>query len=284
MQTRPNPQSQKIGDRFRFLILGALIALTFPGEAGAQSQRPPQAGEQAANSQTNEAHAASPAPSPVASEQDDAPAESADSASPCDDPNSDLCQQARMAVAAEDLVALTMAEIVFLVLTLGGTIVLGVIGVRTTHRQLRAYVLADEFQITVRAGAENDVVVEVGCTLKNFGQTPAMHFTMTNAGTHGIDGDQRPPFEKMASPENRISKMVVGPGKSVQVPYYIVKLNREEFEELKTGKRRVYQWGIADYTDAFGRRHRTTFHHRSEAQLSGARWPLAPCKVGNEAD
>lgn len=134
----------------RSLLFASLAAVVLAGSAEAQSWQPPQA--RSGDSQQAAPSAYPPPPTVVIRDEKNGAAPGAEREPTCADPNSDLCQQARMALASNQLVSLTAAETVFLILTFLGAIALGVFGLLTSRAQLRANVHLRTAEISDVAG------------------------------------------------------------------------------------------------------------------------------------
>ena len=93
------------------------------------------------------------------------------------DENHDLCQQWRMAEAAERLVTVTIFEVAFLVLTFGAALAAAFYSraavkasERTAKKQLRAYVNVTN---VTSEYLNNGVIYRTTVSIRNSGQTPA---------------------------------------------------------------------------------------------------------------
>lgn len=116
-------------------LICSVCALCFSGASAQSPQTQPQ-DHGSGGSQTT--IAAYPPPLTVVVPEKYGAAQGAEHQLACADPNSNLCQQARMAIGNEQLVTLTKAETAFLVLTFFGVIALGVLGLLRTRAQWRA--------------------------------------------------------------------------------------------------------------------------------------------------
>ncbi len=153
-----------------------------------------------------------------------------------------------------------------------------VVIIRTTRRQLRAYVFISG------AHLENIGIGQIPCaqlTIKNFGQTPAYKMTqwaMVGIGkfpleSHPSTNENEPMPERPLPPQDEIP---------LQSPKYKEPLNAEMLDELSKGMLAIYVAGEVRYRDAFKKKWRTRYLLYSGGSI-GLSGKLAAYKEGNDA-
>lgn len=196
----------------------------------------------------------------------------------------DLCQQWRMANAAEkqvDLIAkqyrLQILEVWFLFSTLGLSITAIFLSLFVAMRQLRAYVVIVPGERDSPSGTAQDIntnsPMQLWPILKNVGQTPAYNLTCKSICAllplplpEGFDF----PLPNKP-PENATT---LGPQQSrISFSQLDRILTQEELAEIRglaaPGRRRIYCYGIVQYTDAFGWKRRSKFCYFASWSTTG---------------
>jgi hypothetical protein len=173
--------------------------------------------------------------------------------------------------------------LVFLSTLIAGTgLYLGWRANETSHQQVRAYVLLEAARLEIRRPEPDANLIHVAMKLKNFGQTPAFDLSLASNGQFA-DAELNPPnFDGMTPVEKRNSRMIMGPGDELEFPPFAIKLTDEQTRALSKNRAWVYAWAVINYRDAFGAARRTTVFAKTEGEADG-RWPVVPCKSGNEA-
>lgn len=247
----------------------------------AQSQQPPQTQPNAEHGAEQQKAAAQDA-NGTAMRDEQQPADDAiERNTACDDRNSDLCQQARMAYAAEELLVLTRAEIAFLVLTFLGTIGLGVISIRANHRQLRAYMTLAGLEVSEPYIGEK---MRYTVSIKNTGQTPAKGV----AAAHALVLRSLPLSEALPDMRGKLSEKAprrdVGAGETSTPGGDADKaIDAKGLEMFDAGKAEFYLLGRVEYRDVFRRKRWTDFRHVGRVDSEGnIRWWT--CEEGNQSN
>jgi hypothetical protein len=218
----------------------------------------------------------------------------------------DLCEQRRMAKAAEDAVLLSKIQIALGIAGAGlllwtlyysrrateaaivaadaatdsasATREANLLTQHHAEKELRAYVLIQGADIREEG---NEILGRVD--FQNFGPTPGYDFE-----THlnmGIDVPSGSPYNE--SPAREKSKSIIGPGAVLKSSTNTIILNEREFEEIYYGQKVIFVWGYVRYKDAFGKRWKFIFactnSHRAVRNLkdslgnpTGRGWGLAP--------
>lgn len=192
----------------------------------------------------------------------------------CENPqgntNADLCAQwsaVDQVVESNRLASLNVRlSLIASLLTFLGTVFVGwtLLETRTTaRRELRAYVL---FKAEVSSPLYRRVeamVTEYRMTIRNgflnTGQTPAKHFRMT---VRSEIVEPNPP-EAMFHVEivSEATRSTVGAQQDTMGPRDIL-LTHEEYEDLLSGKREFFLFGVGEYFDVFGSKHTVRFRRR----------------------
>jgi hypothetical protein len=181
-----------------------------------------------------------------------------------------------------------------------GTLILAVaaiaqvlVSLRTTRRQLRAYVLLDGGNVYDASGigivppvpihSQWVDFVKVTLNLKNSGQTPAkdvVHWAQIAIGDATTEYLMVPPARL-----DEIQASVVGPGQSttksiIWLPFPLVDPARQDITAHQKG---IYVYGKVVYRDIFNRQRTTTYRVRYSGE-----WPPVPagtfmfCLKGND--
>jgi hypothetical protein len=140
----------------------------------------------------------------------------------------------------------------------------------TSERQLRAYVGISNNEVInyTPDGLNPRIVLQV----KNFGQTPATNLQYwANAS-----------FERHPNRPFRPEKIVLWPG-DVFTPTIPMSPSAEDVEALKNERKMLHVYGKIEYTDAFRKQRRTTFHLIYTGKLLDF-GHLAIASDGNDAD
>lgn len=146
----------------------------------------------------------------------------------------------------------------------------------TAARQLRAYVAVNEPRIfNVRA----DMSPRLRIPFENFGQTPAYKFSVTYAFCYAPGGDfsVAPPLQES---DRRLACLAPG-ARRTTIGNCPLTLSPALYVALKNGASALFVYGIARYSDAFGKDHFTRFRLKVSSSL-GTR--LTYCAGGNETD
>lgn len=152
----------------------------------------------------------------------------------------------------------------------------------TSRRQLRAYVSAEDLQIAFFVpGEEALLAVE----MMNGGQTPAYNVRIVSMPFFSAAGAEEHPIRFGAVIEMP-SRTDIAPGKSYAHIYPLGKLSEHVIGAVTSGALVLIYAGIISYSDAFGRRRRTTFrYHVEKEKLKRAKRPghlhLTACAKGN---
>lgn len=207
-----------------------------------------------------------------------------------------LCEQRRMAKAAETTVALNWAQVVVSVLGFGGllwslyyvrksTVAAGTAadaaqksveeaGV-TAKRQLRAYMTIAEPRLEGLKSAGGKLVARIALT--NSGQTPAYEVkgnTRLDLVPHNFEGWQ---IDK--EPE---STSTIGSGRKIMITE-TKSLTADEYDQVKQGKMRLCFFGRYEYKDAFKGEQHTSFRLMVHPDDIENEIPWTSCRDGNDA-
>jgi hypothetical protein len=209
----------------------------------------------------------------------------ADCNKPKDHAAADLCQQIRMADAAEAqnrLNAFNLGALIATLLVSAGAAYAAwrtVVAMKdTAQHQLRAYVSLHSVKAIDLLGENPRFVV----TFKNSGQTPALGFRANcyvRAGNFHIT-DFSPRALAMAP-----SVSILGAQDTNSVPLPApYELPDEHKEGLRNGSVAIYVFGEAMYKDIFDRPHMTRFRVMCGGNTGVTSGELANCPEGNDAD
>ena len=291
-----------IGPRNAYLAFGIVLCLATGVLGQTHDKKDIQRADQKPETQ---AQAQAKPAAPIAPIKTVPPAERSSAAKykpDCDSPNSredaDLCEQRRMAKAAEETVEATrdaanwarnqfwatIGEIVALVLTILIAMAAVIAAFRSNRiaresaeRQLRAYV--GVFRTTIDwsvVGAPRATI-----HIRNDGQTPAYNLTHWMAIGLSDKADL-----KNLHPPTKLSKSDLGPN----VPMSIAQtkpLTQQQITALQTGQLRLFVWGMVNYNDAFGQIDRWVKYRLvlAPAGLAGnVENTLDLCEEGNESN
>jgi hypothetical protein len=153
----------------------------------------------------------------------------------------------------------------------------------TSERQLRAYVTLVGGQMRIVNLNTGSLGVSIDIELRNSGQTPAYNFTTWVRPPQVLDKDAVP-FGPPADVSERTGSSIVGSAANVTINYTIP---LTEQEAINSGSKRIFVWGGADYTDAFGVPRYFRFRSASGPPVGGPNWQgwsLQPHKLGYEAN
>jgi hypothetical protein len=175
-----------------------------------------------------------------------------------------------------------------------------IVMLRTTRRQLRAYVFVNDISIFnvanplhplakdyKKTGAEisrpNDGPI-IAMTIKNSGQTPA--YEVVNEGHMCIQ--EFPLISNLPTepPSKFITKTAIPPGGITTKNLTMRPLTKEEIAQLRNGTMAIYVYGKIIYKDTFGKISFTNFRvmHFAAAQIIGIGTGMTICDEGNEAN
>lgn len=189
----------------------------------------------------------------------------------------DLCEQRRMAEAAENTLVLSKIQLIlgvigaallFLTLFYGRQAARGaVVAARaaqasvatasdTAERQLRAYVSVTPATLQ---NFKTPWTVGYDCVVKNHGQTPASEINYV-FGT-GVFPNPLPPDFAFPAPDRAIIKNgALFPDKEYFVWFrHNEDLAAQDIADVESDAKRLHVWGTARYRDAFGRMRTTEF-------------------------
>ena len=177
--------------------------------------------------------------------------------SPCQEteagPYSDLCQQWRMAKAAENQADWSRWQVLLSLLGIGGLIATIIythktfrLTAKTSERELRAYVSLDGGSITLQWDLINGFSVSSHAELKNFGQTPAYDLRLWSK-VRVLDA-KSPTFDVLEG----FGGAIVGPG-SIASTQDVTLITPAENQDRIDGRKAFFVWGRVDYRDAFDR-------------------------------
>ncbi len=186
----------------------------------------------------------------------------------CDNPKTkdeyDVCQQKRIAVAAED--TSHYDELQFWWVGIGGLALLGLtlaaataaaiytkktadIAGDTARKQLRAYPVVNGGDVTVEENPDNTIYLRANVELVNSGQTPANNLSMT-LQTKIVEDGKLPVFDCQAEERQLSSRMIAGPsvpiGETNRIP-----ITHQQLEMLQNGRSKLYAWGKFTYRDIY---------------------------------
>lgn len=172
----------------------------------------------------------------------------------------DLCQQWRMAEAAQDLYQITKLEVFALALTVFFTAYAAIAAARaagaankavevterTAKSQLRAYVTVEDNQINVVGNGIDARIAVINC-----GQTPAYRLRgWLNVEIHERDSAKDLPIEPI---DPSTASTVLGPNLKSTVTRSYQPL------PIDAAGKEICVWGRVEYTDIFGNDHWTEF-------------------------
>lgn len=191
----------------------------------------------------------------------------------------DLCEQRRMAQAAEDLVWWAKVQALIGLLGFGGLLVTLVFtgwGTRAASKQVglsrESLVLTDRaFVYPVKAvqsphfdddkARQRVTNWSIGVEWKNSGNTPTMYLhLMINKEVRATPLPDDFSFPDVATSEN--TYVLIPPGGTIEL--VLLPIGMEEVESIISGNQMLFIWGWAEYDDIFKgtRRHRTEFCFR----------------------
>jgi hypothetical protein len=115
---------------------------------------------------------------------------------------------------------------------------------KTAKAQLRAYIFIHQGEIKL---INNDTAIIADLTLKNFGATPGYDFkSWTNIRIGATD---EPIFGQRKSPAQT---SIIGPLSDISAPSQFIPITPDERSAINNGVKKIFVWGEAAYTDAFG--------------------------------
>jgi hypothetical protein len=173
--------------------------------------------------------------------------------------------------------------------------------IRTTRRQLRAYVHVSSIAITNVANLipppgeqncpETPASLSKDCgpiafvEIKNTGQTPA--YSVIHGTGIGVHEFPLKESLSMPSPSGHITKGVLPTGgTSHKIIIHKIPFTSQEIDQLRSETAKIYVYGIIKYKDTFGKS-RTTYYrymHPGEDKILGVSTVLTVCDEGNEAN
>ena len=114
----------------------------------------------------------------------------------------------------------------------------------------------------VQFGSAAVNVINVVCTIKNYGKTPAW-VTALGLKRHLVENGQALPDEPnyKNKDEEQVQprgEVILPPGESIQ---QVVRLLPPQVADVRTKKLTLYVYGYIRYRDAFGQRRQTKFCH-----------------------
>jgi hypothetical protein len=216
----------------------------------------------------------------------------------------DLCAQWRGALAAEraakaarDAVTWTIVSTVLSAIALLGLLftlrqterALGeaqrgnLISEDTAKRQLRAYVLGDEFALSSFGPGQ---YMKASFNLRNFGQTPASDVKcVTSMRSFAGDPVGWKFLFRVIPRAGVFSSSILGPGQAhPHINQANAELTIDQWNFFTNGTLTLMFAGVISYRDIFGKRHLTTFRYFLDrgANLAGT-IALSACEKGNRA-
>jgi len=158
----------------------------------------------------------------------------------------------------------------------------------TAKHELRAYISAANGALRLIPGT---TVLRAEVALMNSGRTPAHNVR------YAITGAIRPSGELGDFPEQDLStrKQPIAPNAHWTVGHEFIDppLTAADIHDVESRKKWVYVWGMAKYSDIFGRTHTLKFRYRNVVQQSAfdpasgghiiTGWAFYPEDEGNEA-
>jgi hypothetical protein len=167
-------------------------------------------------------------------------------------------------------------------------IITTVILIRNGHRQLRAYVLAENVGIVdgmmlTPPQPERANIPGVGMIIKNFGQTPAYKvISWAKLAVIAVTDE----ISLVLPPITEQFYTTLGPGASFNKAFWFDRpLAANEIADIAIGTRAVYLYGRIEYRDAFKKRRCANFRLRYIGAFpppQGAMFWF--CETGNDAD
>lgn len=152
----------------------------------------------------------------------------------------------------------------------------------TAERQLRAYVAIQSGRID-HAVVDNAPGFRVQIQLKNSGLTPAYGFTTWVMEPKILPVDAIP-FGPPRPLSERTGSSIMGPGADTWINWY-ARFSGSDLDDIRTGKKAIFVWGGADYTDAFGKRRYFIFRDMmTGTEENPAVWALKPHRLGYDAN
>ncbi len=280
-------------DWLHTLTLGITLALVGQGLGQAQScQNVQPAKEQAQTIPKQHPTSSAPIAPDQTAESDRPTLYEPDCRAPKSRDDVGLCEERRMAKAAEDSAEwsrqsvefaenqfyATIGEIVALVVTIGVGVAAVVAAFRANNmsrtsgeRQLRAYLGVITARIEWSDGRPKALF-----KVKNAGQTPAYGFTNKINGSFG-----EPAAYDFDENDNYFPRFDLLPGDDINMHFTFTEdLTWEQF--LQTG-RTLYVWGQVDYKDTFDRDQSTEFRYRSGDEIKPGTLRLRPTPEGNRS-
>jgi hypothetical protein len=156
----------------------------------------------------------------------------------------------------------------------------------SSQRELRAYVGIVGGQMTYINTFDGQKGLLINIVLKNFGQTPAYRLSTWIKQPLILDSDAVP-FGNPTPIAERQGESFEGPGATFEVNWSLP-INEEELATVNAGKKKIFVWGGANFTDAFGKGRKIIFRMTNDPSNKvaalGHRYALTPHKQGYEAD
>jgi hypothetical protein len=200
--------------------------------------------------------------------------------------HADVCAQKRMADAAE----VGFWLLLFSLLAAGGAAVAAwwTVSVMrdTAQREMRAYVGIYSGAVHLFDLSGGGKAIRVNVDFKNEGPTPAYDFT-TWIKCPVIMGPDAVPFGAPTPISERSGTSILAPHTMAHT-HWTFAVSDEDLSALQAGTKRIFAWGGADYTDAFG--HARYFRFRCLDNLAtslknpGDGVGLSPHKLGYDAN
>jgi len=155
---------------------------------------------------------------------------------------------------------------------------------RTAQTQLRAYISLESGSIQ-HANIDGQLGFIVSVVLRNYGVTPGYHFRTWMSPPAILDAEVVP----FAAPAVSIAdgaSSILGPGSQAHLNWRAV-FPPDALPEIRDGKKAIFCWGGANYTDAFGHQRHFTFRCATsggEDTADQGGWGLKPHKIGYDAN
>jgi hypothetical protein len=152
----------------------------------------------------------------------------------------------------------------------------------TTREQLRAYVFVCNGHVNVvTMGATKTLAYKLNIELRNFGQTPATHYTTwIDSAIRNVD---KVPFTEPPPIDRRQAPSIMGPTASTTIEF-ATPFEVCELDDVRAAKKAIFIWGGCDYVDVFGRDHYFIFRFKILGHENQGLWRLRPHEIGEESD
>lgn len=237
---------------------------------------------------------------PIKNERKGPQENSSSKTKPCDNTNSELCQEWHMAQSAERQTKLigrqntiifweaigSGASVVLSILAIIISVGTAIVAIKTARAELRAYISVDfSGTKTTRDPNSGAGFFSVDVEFQNCGKTPA--YKLRPRGRL-IPIDYPLPatyvFEKTPPPDGQ-SIITLNPGKGFVIPCQSMIFTKESADQILSGTSvRLYAVGEIEYVDTFGKEHHTNFCSHVDFSSRGGKAIWGASERHNDCD